>query len=358
MLLYSVPKSLNVWVETELPKSEEKILTHFKGNKEHGRLMGAEQHYRRIYQEQYPSKSGLENIQHANIVTASLTIFYSRESQRDTNPDTQYDQMTIDIVNLNHSNRRSIFTSDTFDPKYDYTAEIFNKNGARSLKKSTVRNTHFINHIQRRIDSVLSFNVQFNYGNAILNVHEFSSNPQFPEAFAHGEQGLVETILQEININFILDSFRGIQVRQIVAIILNAHTSRPMCTNCNMTICGCQSDGQNSILNNILTRYQAGLRDRDVRVRFPKNGVHMHSLISCSLPSNKEYHHTLMADKHTGNNLVMLNDHNPHLVLQKFAKNTLIEEHSLKYNAQNYQGDYFVCKKIPAGRVDRVLFSL
>ncbi len=359
--LYTVRRNLNLKIVTKI-SDDKTITTSVPGMAEHARLMGAEQDYRRLYEESYNSKSGHKSINAANIVTGSLTFLYSTEDIEETDPGDQLEMFTFDIVDRNYPRNRSVTTANTFDPDFTYDEEVYNKDGTLSRKKSIKRNSQFIEHIQSRINLVLGmYRIT---DNAIINAYEFKLDPQFPENFHHSEQAKNEAMIDDNNLRNMVRNFLELDPAFFAVIVKDFHSSNPMCVNCNIAECGCQQPKQGGYLYRFLEKLEEEVTGNDKidgtdqHIKFPINGVTMHTRVSASIKSDKRFHsrlyHTPAATAHP----LLISSNNTGVVLQKSTINSKIATDSLAYRVTNYEGNYFLSANIRTTNLDKKIIRM
>lgn len=356
--LYSARSSLAAKVVTEF--NEDKVTTSIPAVDIHARLYGAERHYRGLYSQTYNSDNGDKNIAACNIATASLSILFSDVSPEEGNLGDALLTHTVDIFNQAATDKRTIHVVDTFNAEHTYQADVRRADGAPADEGKRTRNRTFLEHIQTRIDNADPSLLTDRLFGAQTRIAAFALNPMFAENIHHSEQGLMETMLMPENMGILLQEINALNAETLGGFILDLHSSRPMCENCNLGILGHQKSQEGGFIHEFM-KYWENDKKYELNLNFPDHDLIMNTRVSASMKSNRKMHQPLYRTTiHTANPMI-LSKNTRDVVLQKDVEGSQIvkKADTKKYDVIEYYGDFFTSSNnMPTARMEKKLLSL
>lgn len=333
--------------------NEKSYITPVSANQKHANLYAAEQGFNHLYKQQYNSKTGRDRIDGTNIATASMTLLFS-EVTEDGDLGDALSTYTFDLSNPEASSK-AIPTVTLFDHTHDYDeVRVTTQSGTQATAHKRIRNRLFIQHIQDRINNIIAERQEYNH-DAVTRVQAFALNPQFVETFHHSEQGIMETLLSKRTVKLIYEQLVKQDPAVFAGFILDIHSSRPMCRNCNFGLIGQQLSMNAGFLEEFLECYN----NDDLRLVFPDDeNISLFTRVSAHIESNQTLHAPLYTVDSSTQAPCLLSGADRALVMQKHLNqndpivNQVVAE---GLGRQNYSGSYFLSRNILLDKVKNSL---
>ncbi|NBX84476.1 MAG: hypothetical protein EBQ95_02575 [Gammaproteobacteria bacterium] len=186
-------------------------------------------------------KTDLKDI---NFATMGMTLLYS-----DT--DTSEGYLGDDV--LSHylpvqsptNAQRVVSTMDFYSDSYLQAGVTDNKAKRCHLYNQSLKN---------RVSAFSSMSNQYHLGSAISDVtkvQEVIESSMFHETYHHTEQAGMFYIESDVYINLLLSELEKIDAALFYGFVLDIHTQRTMCANCNLSLLGMQETASAGFLNKV-----------------------------------------------------------------------------------------------------------
>jgi hypothetical protein len=317
---------------------DEVLSTNIDGNNIHASLKAASDGYRDEYVKLYDSKTARAGLAKANLLNAEIGVLYSEAA-----PEEGY----VGELQFDHFPIRVAFAS----PKYTFNVtDLFdsskNFNAVTSSPNKSLRNTDFNKQVQQRID-LAKLHAPFALSKDLTkNLHVHGS--QFHETYHHTEQGYMHYLDSTSGTKFVVDKILALNPMYVNALFVDMHSTRYMCTNCNIGIVGFQ----NTQTQGFLAKVQAQLTKS--HIESPTEGLTLNTRVSADMPANN---HTTITTTRDIKRRPTITPLDRSLVLQgdsgQAKLKTIIDKKG--YKLDDYEGDFFTSREISKKKMEKKL---
>lgn len=327
---------------------EDIVETYVPSKNIHAQLYAAEQGYRDKYGKLYASKSGKATLSAANIVTAELGFLYS---------DASLDEGYIGNLDFAHTPVRVPITA----PQYTFNVTNFfddtkSYEAAGVASNKGMRNSDFNAHLQRRIKEFGKYKIfDLSATTALTSARGFELQVQkdnFHETFHHSEQAVMEFFSGEEGKKFVVQRLQKLGAETVGGIILDMHSTRYLCGNCNVNVVGFQNTQKKGALYDITQQ----LHGKGVRIDTPEEGLLWSTRVSATETGRGT--HSAPARKTTDDGHThKLSYENRHLVLQGDSGKLGLAARADKkgYSLDTFSGDFFTSRELGKVKMESAL---